>query len=109
MGSQRISVTALRRKYPRPRKALEGTPGVKGEYCVGGALCQEIGMDSTFNFPATSWVFEALKKANPRLSGLPDKQYSEVYGKAIKLTHANDHGDFKTAWKILGELLRWKP
>ena len=101
----RISVTKLKKKYRHPVRAIQS----RGfDYCVGGALCHEVGMDH--DFPNEQQLKDAILKANPDISWyeLSDTQIDEIYYKVKGITAANDVGDFDLAWKLLGDLLNLK-
>ena len=106
MSTNRISVSSLKRKYPHPVRAM----GSKyDDYCVGGALCVEVGLTACL-FPSEYQLKEAALKANRRLdwNTMSDSERDEFYSTVTCVLKANDVGSFELAWKALGKLLHWK-
>lgn len=88
-----ITVEELRRKYPNPVSfAKERVP--LDAYCVGKALCLEIGMSMAV------WdIQHALHYANPNLTP-GDLDYFYVH-----ITAENDAENFDVAWAWLDKAL----
>ena len=104
--AKRIWITNLRRKYPHPVRAIAGG---FGDYCVGGALCLEVGIDKYF--PNEREMVNALLKANPNINWdtIPDRSRDELYNMIHGVIEANDGGNFELSWRLLGRLLHWRP
>jgi hypothetical protein len=102
----RVWVSSLRRKYRHPVRAIE-TRGC--DYCVGGALCREVGMDH--DFPNEQQLKDALLKANPKIDwyAISDSDKDYIYGIIHGVIEANDVGNFELSWRLLGRLLRMAP
>ncbi len=102
----KLSITALRKKYPHP---VRGFGAYDGQYCVGGALCRAVGLD--IDFPVEQKLKEAVLKANPRIDwyAISTKDHRWAYSHIRGVLEANDVGNFDLAWSLLGELLCWKP
>lgn len=103
-----ISVTKLKKKYSHPIRAIE-CRCQDNDYCVGGALCREVGIDKSF--PDEIQIKDAFLKANRRIDwhALDDAQRDNIYRLIHEVINANDRGNFPKAWDSLGELLRYQP
>jgi hypothetical protein len=103
---KRIFVAELKRKYPHPVRAIGGR---YCDYCVGGALCKEVGLD--FDFPSETQLKDAVVKANPKIDwhAISDRDSDNIYALVKGVIKANDEGAFETSWRLLGKLLRWTP
>ncbi len=105
----RISVTALKKKYPNPVRAcaVYTIPSSYDEYCVGGTLCLETGGHS--KFPAQIELREAFFKARPDLSrNMSDSAHKFLMQSLEDITGYNDIGNFEMAWSTLDMILHWK-
>jgi hypothetical protein len=100
----KISATALKKKYPHPQQVGRCDPG---GYCVGGALCMELGRRE--RYPLWDQIIEAASRANPGIQWgrITEPQRTEIRAIASRVTTFNDRGQFNEAWKALGKLLRW--
>jgi len=101
----KITIAALRKKYPHPRRSINPC---YGDYCVGGALCQEAGIDR--NFPDSEFIRDALLKVSPEINWheLSDDHREHIRDLLTETIGANDAGNFRLAWKLLGRALRWE-
>lgn len=88
-------VDVLRNKYPEPK--ISGFQGCGSNYCVGGALYKHRGHDE--GFPSPNNLSDVLLEENPALS-----EYSALT-LAVKITTANDAGDFNVAWRWMEHAL----
>lgn len=88
-------VNVLRSKYPEPK--ISGCGQCGRNYCVGGALYLHRGY--TDGFPPPNQLADALLEENPALS-----EYSALT-LAVKITTANDAGDFNVAWRWMEHAL----
>lgn len=105
MGEHIVTLSSLRKKYPNPVKPLSGGDT---SYCVGGALCKEMGMD--YSFPYSGKIRDAvlkLRKVNKYEVGIDDNDF--LLNTANRIASENDAGKFEEAWEALGVILRWKP
>lgn len=101
----KISVTYLRKKYPHP---VRGAGSFGEQYCVGGALCCEVGM--AIHFPRWEQLRDAIELATQINHYTVSDEDNEVFrGQCIKIVEMNDIGNFEGAWRELGNLLHWKP
>ena len=108
----KLTVTALRHKYPHPLRAKQASGYVETEYCVGGAFCKEMGVERHgCNFPTSEEVQQAAQKANPAIDRnlLTERDFSKFVSICDKVIAANDVGSFDVAWDAVRELLHWKP
>lgn len=98
-------VKKLRQQYPDP-KTVESSEGVRGAYCVGGALCLELRPNSP-PFPSDEELAEALQTTNPALA--QGFVFSETTAGFVSyILKANDvYGDFEDAWQTLEDALAW--
>src|SRR5260221_3503193 len=106
----RITAIKLRNKYRHPRRACDAKGGDTSEdYCVGGALCIEVGGQKAMHFPDYERLLEAVRKANPRIytPWMNDKEYAGFRSKLTEVEARNDIGDFNGAWRAIEELLNW--
>jgi hypothetical protein len=106
--ANKISVTALKKKYPHPVRAFSSKFGF---YCVGGALCRETKVGE-IDFPNEQQLKEAVGRVN-RIIGdhwyeLSTKQQDEIYALIHGVIEMNDAGRFDISWTLLGKLLRRK-
>jgi hypothetical protein len=110
--SKKIDVSFLRNLYPNPKPS---EPSQTCGYCVGGALMAFLdGISAemadegqkpnwrTHYFPLAPDLAEALKKANPQLSGVAALRYADF------ITRLNDRNRYSFAWSYLREALEWK-
>ena len=97
MTRKRLSVTAIRAKYPNPVTASPGRDSDVDAYCVGGAFCRFTGCVLAFPLPY-HLAFELERHARVDLSR------AEQY--AGDIIRANDDGDFERAWMLLDEVLQ---
>ena len=108
MGKRRkpkISVTYLRKKYPRPVRSMGSCDG---EYCVAGALCCEVGM--AIYFPRWEQLRDAIELATQINHYTVSDEDNELFrGQCVKIIEMNDIGNFEGAWRELRNLLLWKP
>lgn len=97
-----ISVEELKKAYPSPT-----TPGCSRDgYCVGGALCRSLGIDS--NFPGSTRLGNAIIKATGRdLESLMYYLRDGAYDRADIIIGLNDAGKFDEAWDALEKALAW--
>ena len=109
---KRLSITSLKRKYPKLVRAANAKYDAANarydDYCVGGALCLEVGIERYF--PGEMDIRAAVLKANPRISLDADSDvgvYLFLRDSIKGIIQANDAGNFKLAWKLLGKVLRW--
>ena len=99
----RISVTRLRKKFPHPVRGLQGQ--FTG-YCVAGALCSEVGMVDC-EFPNQVQLRDALLKATgAQWYEIEDAEAERIWNDIAKVIALNDIGEFESAWKTLGVLIR---
>lgn len=89
------SLATIRKNYPKPTHFNPYSDHLQG-YCVGGALCLQLGQHEA-NFPAYIDVVDALEKMG---LGCGD---SENF--AERILYENDTSHFERAWKILGKAL----
>lgn len=89
-----VTVEELRKKYPEPKSERWNAPG---DYCVGGALCQEMALVITEAscFPTRPQLARRLCEVN---SALSSHQAAAI---ATRITRANTAGDFDGAWEWL--------
>jgi hypothetical protein len=109
-ASKRILAVNLRKKYPNPHRACDAKGGdVEGDYCVGGALCIEVGGPTAMHYPDYKRLLQAVIKANPNITTpwMDDAEYNAFRSKLIEVEARNDIGDFAGAWRALEELLNW--
>jgi hypothetical protein len=101
---KQISVTRLKRKYPNPERGIVGC-----NYCVGGALCREVGIDR--DFPDADQLRDAILKANRKIDwyAISDMDREYLWSLIQGVILSNDTGDFDRAWKLLGQLLHAHP
>jgi hypothetical protein len=108
--SDKLTAIKLKRKYPRPHRACDAKGGdVEGDYCVGGALCIEVGGEKAMHYPDSERLLEAVRKANPRIytPWMNDAEYNALRSRLTEVEARNDIGDFDGAWRALEELLNW--
>lgn len=108
----RISATKLRAKFPQPIRAIQASGYRDDEYCVGGALCKEMGIDRHgCNFPTAEEVRRAICAANHSVDTnlLTDKDFYYLCAQSEAILELNDIGHFDAAWALLSKMLRWKP
>lgn len=107
---RKITLTALRKKYPHPRRACEATGAdLEDDYCVGGSLCMELCLP-LHHFPVGNELIKAIEMATNHevdCSAMTDAEYDQFMMKLRAVTEFNDEGNFKMVWKALGQLLRW--
>lgn len=87
-----VTVEDIRAKYPNPQKSADLQVG----YCVGGALCQYVGMN--LRYPICG-LDTALRRSNPSLSAARAAVWRR------RIISANDRCDFESAWQALGRAL----
>lgn len=80
-------IAGLKEKYPTPTR----DDGSGAGYCVGGALCGQLGLED--NFPDIKVLAAAITKQNPYC--LRPTLH------AIQVISANDLRDFSSAWRCL--------
>jgi len=103
--NRKITLTSLKRKYPHP---VRGVGSDDGQYCVGGALCREVGNE--IDFPRWEQLRDAVEKATLINHYVLSNEDNELFrGQCIKVIEMNDIGNFDGAWRELGYLLRWNP
>jgi hypothetical protein len=103
---RRISMTYLKKKYPNPISAARSD--WTHTYCVGGALCMEMGLSK--EFPNDFELKEAwLKATGYDWYAMVDDQRDLVYSMVHAVIEHNDAQQYAAAWKVLGELLRYRP
>lgn len=88
----------IRTEYPNPLKAAASC--VTGAYCVGGALCQFIGLHQSF--PMKEELQHVLRDEVGLSNG-------ESYRYARRIISRNDMGKFDEAWAVLEEALNTNP
>lgn len=81
---------AIRAMYPNPSRRAGPQ-----SYCVGGALLKFLEPIDGAAFPASWWLGQLLRRANP---GLND---TLAYFYAGNIVRRNDRGDYEGAWKQL--------
>jgi hypothetical protein len=101
-----VSVTKLKKKYPHPACASRAA---YDDYCVGGALCHEVGM--SYDFPNEQQLRDAILKANPKIDwyAISDSDSEHIRTLVSGVIEANDVGNFKLSWQLLGKLLHMAP
>jgi hypothetical protein len=112
-------IDQIKSKYPHPvsMRSIETTdPNWESYYCVGGALCQFVGIKSgnitTDGFPLSLYIAKALRELNPDLPDLsPPDQFEYVRGETIarQIMTLNDQGDIEGAWNKVREALEYTP
>jgi hypothetical protein len=107
-----VTVAELRKKYPWPLRASQASGYVEDEYCVGGAICKEMGIERHgCNFPTAGEIRTAIERANPNLdhylmTNVDSGSFDDSCEAIVKF---NDCGTFEQAWKEMEKLLKWKP
>lgn len=107
MPFAKLTLSMIRERYPNPiaTREVKGFTAAPDEYCVGGACLRtatELEITGEYyNFPSIYFLTEGLIKINPFLS----KVQAHIYASSI--THANDSGDFDSAWSHLSKALAY--
>lgn len=97
----KITVAAIKEKYPKPVSALHETAIVEETYCVGGAFCMATGSSRAFRFPSSLSLFIALC----RYTG---KNRNDCMAAAANIVNFNDDSAFDSAWEELRKILEFK-
>ncbi len=91
-----ISVVDIQQEFPDP-VSCHSDRTHKYHYCVGGAVCQSVGM--LYDFPRRSILAVALRRLNPQL------KEEIAYRYALAIINLNDDFEFDEAWAVVDRVL----
>lgn len=91
-----ITIADIQQRFPDPVSCHSGKIG-GCDYCIGGAVCQFVGMPYTF--PQRAILAVALQRLNPHLKA------EIAYPYAVAIINLNDEYEFEEAWAVVNEAL----
>lgn len=107
---ERMTIEAIREKYPAPKRNTDPSVGAIDCYCIAGALCVEVDPSAKL-FPEPMELKVAIQKAtNGEVypPAMRDKEYERFCRTCERVVALNDIGKFEAAWRQLARLLNWK-
>ena len=92
-----ITVDLIKQIYPDPMVAPKNSDDLVNGYCVGGAVCMMVNIDTPF--PGAYVLANALRSLNGKLP------MDVAYTYADSIIISNDLGAFDAAWEIVEKML----